>query len=486
MYLAANNLFFNKFNLIILNRITNIIIIMDENKKYVYIILTAAISSFTMAYASNGLSVILPTLASYFHISNIMQNWIVYIYLLILAVTGVPLAKLCGKYGLKRSFKIGLIIFATGSLLSTISFNIMLMFLGRILQAIGSSMVFVTNVSMITAEIPVSNRGHALGINVTGVYLGITISPTISGVLVHNLSWRFVFFITIILAMLSYYLLNKIDDEWIMEKDRLDKTGSLLYVVGIGLLLYGFTILNTGLGFLMLIVSLIVLAFFVKYELKQDNPVYEMRLFKNLNYTTSNIVAMIAYLSTYVVSYVLNYHFQYILGLDAQTSGLILISTPVMMLLIAAQAGKLSDKINPAILQLIGVTLITIAISLLSQINVNTPLYLIMVAMIIQGIGHGFFSTPNNNIILSSVDDKKYIPTASASVATVRNLGQSFSMGILTVTFAFIMGNVPIQASNYDLLIISNQTTMMIIALLSLISILLSVIGLKKSAHIFS
>ena len=142
---------------------------------------------------------------------------------------------------------------------------------------------------------------------------------------------------------------------------------------------------------------------------------------------------------------------------------------------------SVSVKINPTILQLIGVTLITIAISILTQININTPLYLIITAMIIQGIGHGFFSTPNNNIILSSVDDKKYIPTASASVATVRNLGQSFSIGILTVTFAFIMGNVPIQASNYHLLIISNQTTLLIIALLSLLSIILSILGLKNT-----
>jgi MFS family permease len=356
---------------------------MNENRKYAYIILTAAIGSFTMAYASNGLSVILPTLASYFHISNILENWIVYIYLLVLSVAGVPLAKICGKYGLKRSFKLGLLIFSLGSLISALSFNIYLMLTGRIIQAIGATMTFVTNVSMITAEIPIQNRGHALGINVTGVYLGITISPTISGILVHNLSWRVVFLITVIMALISYFLLTKIDKEWIMEKEDLDKVGSLIYVIAVGLLLYAFSILNTTTGIVLLAISLVLLMIFVRYELKHENPVYEMRLFKNINYTTSNIVAMIAYLSTYVVSYVLNYHFQYILGLDAQTSGLILISTPVMMLLIAAQAGKLSDRIYPELLQLLGITLITIAIALLSQISYTTPIYVIVIAMII-------------------------------------------------------------------------------------------------------
>ena len=454
---------------------------MNENRKYAYIVLTAAIGSFTMAYASNGLSVILPTLASTFHISNILENWIVFMYLLILSVAGVPLAKICGKYGLKRSFKLGLIIFSIGALISALSMDITGMLIGRAVQAIGATMTFVTNVSMITAEIPASNRGKALGINVTGVYIGITISPTISGILSHNLSWRFVFIITIIMALISYYLLTKIDKEWIMEKDSLDKIGSFIYVVAIGLLLYGFTILNTSLGIVLTVIGLILLIVFAKYELKQSNPVYEIRLFKNINYTTANLVALIAYLTTYVVSYVLNYHFQYILGLDAQTSGLILISTPIMMLLIAAQAGKLSDKINPGILQLLGVSIITIALAILSQINYTTPIYVIVIAMILQGIGHGFFSSPNNNIILSSVDNKKDIPTASASVATVRNLGQSFSLGILTVTFAFIMGNVPIQPSNYDLLVLSNQITLTIITLLGILAIILAIIGLRNS-----
>lgn len=454
---------------------------MEINRKYAYIILTSTLGSFTMAYASNGLSVILPTLANVFGISNILENWIVFSYLLVLSVAGVPLGKICGKYGLKRSFKYGLIIFSIGSLISALSFNIALMILGRVIQAVGATMVFVTNVSMITAEIPSSNRGRALGINVTGVYLGITISPTISGILTNNLSWRFVFIITIILALISYYLLSKIDNEWIMENDKLDKIGSVIYVIAIGLLLYGFTILNTILGVILVLLGLVLLILFARYELKIPNPVYEMRLFRNINYTTANLVALIAYLTTYVVSYVLNYHFQYILGLDAQTSGLILISTPVMMLLIAAQAGKLSDKINPGKLQLLGVSLITIAIGILSQISYTTPIYIIIVAMILQGIGHGFFSTPNNNIILSNVDNKKDIPTASASVATVRNLGQSFSLGILTVTFAFIMGNVAIQPSNYDLLVLSNQTTLLIITILGIVAVILSIIGLRNS-----
>ncbi len=469
------------------NRLKNIYITktlynsMDDDKKFLYIVITAAIGSFTMSYAANGLSVVLPTLASVFHISNIMENWIVYTYLIILSIAGVPLAKICGKHGLKKSFEMGLVIFTIGSLIACFSVNIYMILLARVVQGIGATMTFVTNVAIITAEIPAEKRGHALGINVTGVYTGITISPTISGILVHNLSWRFVFLITIPTALIALYLLRKIDKEWIMEKGDLDKTGSLIYVIGIGFLLYGFTELNSLWGVMLAAIGALLLIIFAKYELKQENPVYEMRLFKNINYTTANLVALIAYLSTYVVTYVLNYHFQYILGYDPQTAGFILISTPIMMLLVAGQAGKLSDRIQPEILQLLGVSIVTIALGMLSMIDSSTPLHMVVIAMVLQGIGHGFFSSPNNNIILSSVDNKKDIPTASASVATVRNLGQAFSLGILTVCFAFIMGNVPIQASNYHLLLISNHMTLTITTLLCSVAVILSIIGLRNS-----
>ena len=99
--------------------------------------------------------------------------------------------------------------------------------------------------------------------------------------------------------------------------------------------------------------------------------------------------------------------------------------------------------------------------------------------MILQGIGFGLFSSPNNNVIMGSVD-KKDIGTASASTATVRSIGQSFSLGLLTLVFAIVMGNVPIEPSNYNLLVTSSQITMIISTILCVLAVILSLIGLKS------
>lgn len=98
-------------------------------------------------------------------------------------------------------------------------------------------------------------------------------------------------------------------------------------------------------------------------------------------------------------------------------------------------------------------------------------------------IRFGIFSSPNSNIILGSVE-KKYIPTASASLSTVRTIGQSFSLGLLTLIFSCIMGNVPIMPSNYPLLVQSSQITMVFSTIFCIMAVVLSLVGVKSKYNI--
>ena len=204
-----------------------------------------------------------------------------------------------------------------------------------------------------------------------------------------------------------------------------------------------------------------------------------MHLFRNVKYTSSNIASLISYFATFVVTYILNYHLQYLNGFSPETTGLILIVTPLIMAIGAPIAGRLSDKINPQILAAIGMIIVSIALVILCFLDETTPLYMIFISMILQGVGFSLFSTPNNNVILGSVD-KKDIATASASLSTVRTIGQSFSLGLLTLVFAYIMGNVPIIPQHYPQLILSSQITMILSTILCIIAILLSLMGIKS------
>lgn len=455
-------------------------IMVNEKIMNKYVILIAMLASFCVAFTSNAVSVALPTIAVDFNITNIMQNWLVNIYLLVIAAASVPFGKICGKYGLNKTMGIGLIGYVVGSILSGIAFNIEFMLVARIIQGIASAVLFVNSMAIITEQVPPQKRGQAIGITVTGVYLGLTLAPTVSGFLVEYVGWRSIFYITVPLILISYYLLTRIDKEWIIGGgDPIDVKGSLLYVVGILILMYGFTILHDVIGIITVVIGLVILSIFAKYELKEQYPIYDMHLFRNVKYTSSNIASLISYFATFVVTYILNYHLQYLNGFSPETTGLILIVTPLIMAIGAPIAGRLSDKINPQILAAIGMIIVSIALVILCFLDETTPLYMIFISMILQGVGFSLFSTPNNNVILGSVD-KKDIATASASLSTVRTIGQSFSLGLLTLVFAYIMGNVPIIPQHYPQLILSSQVTMILSTILCIIAILLSLMGIKS------
>ena len=445
------------------------------------VILLAAVVSFVTAFIAN-ISVALPLIARELAMSNILQNWVATIFLLAIAALSIPLGKLTGKYGLKKSLLIGIIVTIIGCALSCISNTSYLLLFSRVIQGIGAAFINVASMALIVSAVPPETRGQALGLNIAGVYIGLSSAPVIGGFVIYYLGWQSIFYIMLIPLIFSLYLCLSLDGEWTMYEGSIDKLGSLVYSIGILLFIYGFTVINTSLGVILLIVGLLLLALFAYIELRLDNPVFEVRLFKNIRFSSSNLASLISYLATFVITYIVTYHFQYIMGLDSQTSGLLLIVTPLMMAIIAPISGRISDRIDPQKLAAIGMGFVTVAILILCFLDESTPLYLIILAMFLQGIGYGLFSTPNTNAIMSSVP-KEETPTASASLAAVRVIGQTLSMGLLTVIFAFVMGNVPIVPEYYPLLMASSKISCIISAVLCVIAVCASLVGLKSDVE---
>ena len=431
------------------------------------VILLAAVVSFVTAFLAN-ISVALPLIARELSMSNIVQNWVATIFLLAIAALSIPLGKYTSKYGLKRSLFIGIIVTMVGVIISCFSFTSELLLFSRVVQGIGTAFINV--------------RGQALGLNIAGVYIGLSSAPVIGGIVIYWLGWQSIFYCMLPFLIFAAYLCYELKDEWTMYDGTIDKFGSIVYMLGILLFVYGFTVINTGLGKLLLLVGLALLICFAYIELRVDNPVFEVRLFKNARFSSSNLASLISYLATFVITYIVTYHFQYIMGLDSQISGLLLIVTPVMMAILAPISGRISDKIDPQKLAAIGMGFVTVAILILCFLNESTPLYLIIIAMFLQGIGYGLFSTPNTNAIMSSVP-KEETGTASASLAAMRVIGQTLSIGLLTVIFAYIMGNVPIVPEYYPLLMESSRISCIISAILCVIAVCASLVGLRSDVE---
>ena len=445
------------------------------------VVFIAALTSFFGVFLSNGIIIGVPAIAQDFAMNNVIQNWIPTIFFLVMAVFTVPAGQISGKFGVKKSLLAGVVIFLIGSVGAALSFSTESFMLFRIVQGASVALVNVSGMAMVVSAVKPQNRGKALGFTVTGIYLATSLSPVICGSLVYNLGWRSIFYVVIpFLVLCIVLMLIKVPQEWkTYEHDKIDKVGSILYAIGILLFIYGFTNLVNQMGLIFTVAGVVLLVIFAMWELRQTSPVFNMNLFKNMKFTSSNIAALCSYLAIMVVTTILNYHFQYVRGWNAQMAGLILIVTPIIMAIIAPNSGKLSDRIHPQKLAAIGMAIATVALLILTFLNANTPVYLVVIAMILQGVGMGLFSSPNMNAIMSSVPPKD-APTASASQATMRTIGQTMSLGLLTLVFAWVMGSLPLSTQYAGLIVQSSQTICLICMIACLISIFASLVGIKS------
>ena len=446
-----------------------------------YVVVVSFITSFFAVFLSNGIIIGVPAIAQDFAMNNVIQNWVPTILFLVVAVFTVPAGQISGKFGVKKSLLAGVLVFLIGSVGACLSFSTESFLLFRMVQGAGMAFLNVSAMAMVVHAVKPQNRGKALGFTVTGVYLATSLSPVICGFLVHNFGWRSIFYFVIPFLVLCILLLTfKITNEWkTYEKDKIDKVGSIIYGLGILAFIYGFTTLTTTTGLILTILGLLLLIGFGAFELRQKSPVFNVNLFKNKKFTSSNIAALCSYIAIMVVTTILNYHFQYVRGWNAQMAGLILIITPIIMALMAPNAGKLSDRIHPQKLAALGMGIATIALLILTFLNGDTPLYLVVIAMILQGIGMGLFSSPNMNAIMSSVPPKD-APTASASQATMRTIGQTMSLGLLTLIFAWIMGNLKLAPQYAGMIVQSSQIICGICTVACILAIFASLIGIRS------
>lgn len=457
----------------------------NNNSNEKYFILITFITSFFGVFITNGVIIGSPAIAAEFGMNNVLQNWIPTILVFVVTMFTLPAGQLTGKFGFKKSLLIGQAIILIGLVLCCISLNSQMFFISRILQGIGIAIGNVCEMAIVVLAIDKSRRGRALGIIVTGVYLGTSLSPVVCGFLVEHFNWRSMFYMTIFFnAIATVIMFLKIKDEWkTNEEDKLDIKGMILYMLGILFLIYGITIFMDIYGKIYTVLGFVLLAGFGFYELHQKTPAFEVNLFRKHSFTLYNFAGMFGYLAAMAITTILNYHFQYVRDWSPQLTGFILLISPIAMSITAPNAGRFSDKIHPQKIATIGMIISIIAFVILIFMNETMPIYLIVIAMILQAVGTGLFSSPNMNAIMSSVDEK-YAAHASASQLTMRAIGQTVSLSLLTLVFAWIMGSLSIATEHSIYIVQSSQIICMICAIACVLAVILSIAGLKSENKI--
>jgi len=412
---------------------------------------TAALGSFLTPFMGSAINIALPAIGAEFGVPAVTLGWIATAYLLTAAVFLVPLGKVADIYGRRRIFLIGILIFTISSSLCGISGSIGMLITMRILQGIGSPMIFGTGVAILTSVYPSGEKGKALGINTAAVYLGLSTGPFFGGLLTHQFGWRSIFFASAVLGLGALILVAwKLQGEWAEARnERYDWPGALIYAFLLVTMMYGFSKLPRIDGFPLVIGGILLLPLFLRHESRTYYPLLHTDLFRdNPIFTFSNLAALINYSATYAIAFLLSLYLQYIQGLTPQQTGFILVAQPLMQAIFSPVTGRLSDRFEPRLVASVGMSLTTIGLVFLIFLSENTSLPYCVFSLILLGLGFALFSAPNTNAVMGSVVNR-YYGVASGILGTMRLIGQMLSLGISLMIFSVYLGNVQISPVNY-------------------------------------
>jgi len=298
----------------------------------------------------------------------------------------------------------------------------------------------------------------------------------VGGLLTNYFGWRSIFLALVPLGIISLLLIAwKMKGEWAESRgDKFDWKGSVIYGLSLLFLMYGFSKLPRVQGFIMVASGITVFITFLLFERKTENPVLRISIItENKVFAYSSLAALIHYAATSAIGFFMSLYLQYLKGIDAGKAGLVMIVQPVTMALLSSFAGRLSDKYNPGVIASSGMALTALAITLMCFISAATPMYIIIILLFMIGLGFAFFSSPNTNAVMSSVE-KKHLGLASGIVGTMRMIGQMMSMGISMLLFALFLGKEVINPMNYKDFLSSMKTGLVISALLCIFGVFAS------------
>lgn len=420
----------------------------DARKQRITALSIISLSSFVSAFSGSAFSVAAPVMTNPLspqHVPGLDEagmGWIITIYILATAMLQIPFGKISDNYGRKKIYIIGTIIFTSAALVLGFMNSETTLVIFRFVQGAGSALIFATGTAILTSIYPQEERGKAFGISIGSVYLGLTVGPSLGGVIVEHLGWRSVFFSVVPFGIIIAFLMGFVlKGEWKNEeKEKIDFVGAVIYIITLFLLLYGFRSINTSYGYYLIGASVLTLIFFIFWERKVEVPILELKLFKkNRFFTFANLTAFLFYTATSSTSLLLNYYLQDILYLSVSLAGVILLARPIAQAILSPIGGRLSDKIEHRTITTIGVATGLVGLVMLAFVNQKTHIVLVIFGLLLGGIGFGLFSSPNANSIMSSVPKKMYGVT-SALIGTMRTIGQSISLGFATLLFSVFLG----------------------------------------------
>jgi len=390
---------------------------------------------------STIVSVSLPAIARGLRASYLETIWVPMGYLVSLSAFLLLFGRLGDVRGRRRVFTTGFLVFTVATVMCALSMSGAELDAWRVVQGMGAAMILANSGAIITDAYPPWERGKAFGYWTLAVYTGTTVGPVLGGAITTLRaiagvpSWRWVFLVTVPLALTGYLLSQAYLKESVGQPGQpIDATGGALAAVGVAASLFGLTAASfegwSPPYLALLAIGVALIAAFVAWEARLGPlALLDVGLFRSVQFSMGNLAALLNYAGYFFVPFFLSYYMIVVLGMRPIEASLALLSLSLAMVVLSPISGGLSDRVGARPLATAGMLLIALGLLLLIPLGLRATLADVTWRALIIGVGMGLFSSPNSASVMGAAPRER-LAVASATLNLMRFYGQSLSLAL--------------------------------------------------------
>lgn len=409
----------------------------NPNVKVLPIMLSLIIGAFFAILNETLLNIALVTLMEEFSISLPTVQWMATGFMLIMAVVIPISALLLQWYTTRQLFLTTMIVFTIGTTISASAPTFSILLIGRLIQAVGTGLLMPIIFNVFLLIYPPHKRGKIMGLVGLVIMFAPAIGPTLSGVIVNYLGWRYLFIIVIPFALFSIafaykYLVNVSE----VTKPKIDVLSIIFSTIGFGSLVYGFSSVGESAdGFLSsnvlipIIAGVVGIGLFTIRQLKLDEPVMDLRVFKYPMFTHAVFMFLIIIMAMFASEIILPIYMQGPLSLSPATAGLILLPGAILNGIMSPFMGHLFDKFGPRVLMIPATLVLSGTMFMMSRLTAETALWVVIVGYILLMLAVSAIMMPAETNGLNQLPKRLY-PHGTAVMSTLQPVAGAIGVSV--------------------------------------------------------
>ncbi len=423
----------------------------ESRKNRSGIVAILIIGAFITSLAQMVLTSALPSIMSTFNVTTSSAQWLTTTYMLVLGIMIPSTAYLVNQFPIKGLFMTSMGLFLGGCIVSITANNFIFMVLSRVLQAIGAGIITqIVQVAMINLY-PKEERGKAMGIYGFAIGVAPAIGPLVSGYIIDSFGWRFIFYILAIITILDMIFAVILLKSFMENKpSKLEVISLILSSLGFGGLLIGVTNIGTytianPLAYIPILIGLISLVLFVIRQIKVEDPLLDLRVFKVRNFTISIILICIVYMAMTSATMILSIYIQSARGMSAMVPGIVMLPGSIAMCILSPITGNILDKYGLRKLAISGCIMLGVGTLGFSYLEETTSIAVLTIMYTIRMIGITFLLMPVTTWGLNELKQEQ-IASGSAINSTLRQISGAVGSSLF-VTIMTVVANNSVKAT---------------------------------------